>query len=33
LGEKKMHEGFWMENVKEIGHLETMGIEEMVILK
>jgi len=28
-----MHEGFWLENVKEIDHFETTGIEEMIILK
>jgi hypothetical protein len=33
LGETKMHERFWLENVKEISHLETLGIEEMMILK
>jgi len=28
-----MDERFWLENVKEIDHLETIGIEEMTILK
>jgi hypothetical protein len=33
LDEKKIHEEFWLENMKEIDHLETIGIEEMRILK
>jgi hypothetical protein len=32
-GERKVHTGFWWGNLKEIGHLEDLGIDGKTILK